>query len=121
MTDDTLERTRALVLAILEAERQGRRAQSIALAQTALMEARAEAEGLMTYQPPTGEEVKALLAEMEIGPDDAAELLCCSRRAVEHWMYGKRNMPFPMLYTLAGRADCYDLKPETWREQLEGA
>ena len=73
----------------------------------------------MTYQPPTGEEVKALLAALGLTQTEAAELLCVHPRSVEKWMYGERPMPFTALFTLVGRAAWVDLSPEQWRKDVD--
>ena len=73
----------------------------------------------MTYHPPTGKEVKALLAALELTHTEAAELLCVHPRSVEKWMYGERPMPFTALYTLVGRAVDIGRSPGDWRRYLE--
>jgi len=70
----------------------------------------------VTYLPPTGAELRALLRRWELTGAVAAELVGCHPRTVRKWAGDERPMPFAALYTLTGRHKGLSIRPDDWRE-----
>lgn len=70
------------------------------------------------YTPPTGDELRAMLARWDITQRRAASLVGVDERAVHRWVAGERKMGFGSLYTLSGRAGGEEVSPGGWRYEL---
>lgn len=72
----------------------------------------------MTYLPPTGAELRALLRRWELTGAAAAELVQVHPRTIRKWVGDERGMPYAALYTLAARHACAQIRPDDWRSVL---
>lgn len=69
----------------------------------------------MTYLPPTGAELRALLRRWELTGAAAAAIVHCHPRTVRKWTGEERAMPYAALYTLAARHAGVQIRPGDWR------
>jgi hypothetical protein len=75
----------------------------------------------MDYVPPTADEVRAILASLDLTQTEAGSLVHAGRdpgRGARRWATGERAMQYPTLYTLAHRAGGRTCSPDTWRQDL---
>lgn len=70
----------------------------------------------MTYNPPTGPEMRALLLRWGLTGRAAADLVGVTPRTVRRWIGSERHpAPFAALYTLAHRCEGAQIEPGEWR------
>lgn len=77
----------------------------------------------MTYTPPTGPEMRALLLRWGLTGRAAADLAGVTPLTVRRWTGAQRNAdgterhpcPFAALYTLAHRCEGVGIEPDEWR------
>ena len=77
----------------------------------------------MTYKPPTGLELRALLKQWEVGAADVAQLVDVTPRTVRRWCAdhhrpGVPPIPYAALFTLAQKLEGAWIRRDNWREEL---
>lgn len=82
----------------------------------------------MTYSPPTGPELRALMRRWQLTGGGVAELVCCNARTVRKWTSHQsswtdnarpQRIPFAPLFVLAAIKEGVQIRPEHWREMLQ--
>lgn len=70
------------------------------------------------YQPPTPEELRAIMRSLDLTGAGAGTLVGVDSRTVRRWLGGDRRMPYQALFTLLNRSHGISITPEHWREEI---
>lgn len=72
----------------------------------------------MTYRPPTGLELRALLRAWGLTGGSAGALIGVNSRTVRRWTGDDMAMPYAALFCLAAKMTGRFISLEGWREEL---
>ena len=70
------------------------------------------------FQPPTPNELRALLKKWGATQRGAASVLCVNDRTMRRWMSGEARMTYTALYVLAHQLSGKTISASDWRDTL---
>ncbi len=72
----------------------------------------------MEYEPPSPDEVRALLKRYKLTGSAAGEIIGVTSRQVRRWTGGASRMPFAALYTMIGELEGWTITQTGWRAEI---
>ena len=72
----------------------------------------------MTYKPPTTQELRDLLARLNLSRSQAGKLADVTGDKIGKWCAGKGQMPFSVLHTIINKSLAIDVSQGNWREEI---
>jgi len=73
------------------------------------------------YTPPSPQELRAILKQLNLKQDAACRLIGITRRTITRYLaqsVESSSIPYPMLFTLIARSGWGMIHPDTWRIQI---